>query len=78
MQPEPRVWIGDDNILRVAFPQDFHLTLEAMHYTHRQRMLVAPEKRPLLVQLGLYPKVERLRRLFNAGPNKTESGLASV
>lgn len=46
---DPRVWLGEDGILRIRYPQDFNLTLDAMEQVHRKRLELAPAPCPLLV-----------------------------
>lgn len=47
--PEPRVWLGEDGILRIRYAQNFDLTLEAMEQVHRKRLEVIDTPCPLLV-----------------------------
>jgi len=49
MYPGPKVWLGEDGILRVEYPQDFDLTLEAMLFVYRQCLGLTRKKRPVLV-----------------------------
>jgi hypothetical protein len=47
--PDPSVWMGDDGILRVRYPQNCHLTLELMEEVHQQRLALCRERCTLLV-----------------------------
>jgi hypothetical protein len=49
MDPDPKVWLGDDGILRIEYPENFHLTLDAMHYANQRHREISTEKRPVLV-----------------------------
>ncbi len=49
MDPALKVWLGDDGILRIQYPPDSHMTLEAMHYIYDQHVRITTEKRPVLV-----------------------------
>lgn len=47
---KPDVWIGDDNIVYADLRGFRHLTLDLVHYIHRQRRRLASQKRmPLLL-----------------------------
>ena len=47
--PDPRIWLGDDGILRIRYPQNFDLTLEVMEQVHRNRLEIIDTPCPLLV-----------------------------
>jgi hypothetical protein len=47
--PDPKVWLGEDGILRVQYPQNCNLTLEVMELAHQRRLELTVEPRPLLV-----------------------------
>ncbi len=49
MHSVPRVWLGGDGIMRIAYPHDFHLALEVMRSVYHQHMQITTEKRRLLV-----------------------------
>ena len=49
VDPDPKVWLGEDGILRIRYPQDFNLTLEVMEQVHRRRLEVMPVPCPLLI-----------------------------
>ncbi|VAW78574.1 hypothetical protein MNBD_GAMMA15-616 [hydrothermal vent metagenome] len=48
MQPIPRIWLGEDGIMRIECPQDYHLTLEDMQALNRQHREISVECRPVL------------------------------
>lgn len=47
--PGPKVWLGEDGILRVRYPQNSHLTLETMELVHQKRVAIIARPCPLLV-----------------------------
>ncbi len=49
MQSATRIWLGDDGIVRIVYPQDFELTLEVMQAVYQQHVRITTDKRPLLV-----------------------------
>ena len=49
MQSVARVWLGDDGIVRIVYPQDCELTLDVMQAVHQQHIEITTDKRPLLV-----------------------------
>ena len=49
VDPDPKVWLGKDGILRVQFPQVFNLTLEVMELVHRKRLELMATPCPLLI-----------------------------
>lgn len=48
MQPTPRIWLGDDGIMRIEFPQDYHFTLEDVRDLNCRHREISCERRPLL------------------------------
>ena len=46
---EVRVWLDEDGILHVRYPQDFNLTLDVMERVHERRLEVTSEPCPVLV-----------------------------
>lgn len=49
MQATPRIWLGDDGIMRIGFPQDYHFKLEDIQDLNRQHREISSVCRPLLV-----------------------------
>ena len=43
------IWLGDDGILRIRYPQNCNLTLNFMEQVHEQRLAIADMPCPLLV-----------------------------
>ncbi len=48
MQPIPRIWLGDDGIMRIECPRDYHLTLDHIQALNRSHRAISMECRPLL------------------------------
>jgi len=46
---ETEVWLDDDGIVRIRYPQNFNLTLQVMQEVNRQHRRLTTEKRPVLV-----------------------------
>ena len=49
MQSAARIWLGEDGIVRVVYPQDSELTLDVMQSVYQQHIQITTAKRPLLV-----------------------------
>ncbi|GMQ89149.1 MAG: hypothetical protein BMS9Abin09_0607 [Gammaproteobacteria bacterium] len=49
MESDPRVWLGEDGIVRIEYPQDFNLTLQIMQAVNQQHRQITTDKRPVLV-----------------------------
>jgi len=46
---EARVWLGEDGIVRIQYPQNFNLTLQVMQMVNQQHRQITTDKRPVLV-----------------------------
>ena len=46
---EARVWLDEDGILHVRYPQDFNLTLDVMERVHERRLEFTSEPCPVIV-----------------------------
>ena len=46
---EARVWLGEDGIVRIRYPQNFNLTLQVMQVVNQQHRQITTDKRPVLV-----------------------------
>ncbi|VAW79906.1 hypothetical protein MNBD_GAMMA14-576 [hydrothermal vent metagenome] len=49
MQPTPRIWLGDDGIMRIEYPQDYQLTLKDIQNLNHQHREIRSECGPLLI-----------------------------
>lgn len=49
MQSATRIWLGEDGIVRIVYPQNFELTLDVMQSVYQQHIQITTEKRPLLI-----------------------------
>ncbi len=46
---DARVWLGEDGIVRIEYPQNFNLTLQVMQTVNRKHREITTDKRPVLV-----------------------------
>ena len=46
---DARVWLGEDGIVRIEYPQNFNLTLQVMQAVNQKHRRIAADKRPVLV-----------------------------
>ncbi|GMQ88369.1 MAG: hypothetical protein BMS9Abin08_1610 [Gammaproteobacteria bacterium] len=49
IDPDTRVWLGEDGIVRIEYPQDFNLTLQVMQAVNQQHRRITTDRRPVLV-----------------------------
>ena len=49
VDPGPKVWLGEDGILRIQYPTNFNLTLDAMELVHQRHLELTVQPCPLLV-----------------------------
>lgn len=49
IETDARVWLGEDGIVRIQYPQDFNLTLQVMQAVNQQHRRLSTDKRPVLV-----------------------------
>ena len=80
MHSVPRVWLGDDGIMRIAYPRDFHLTLDVMRSVHNLHMQITTERRPLLVYADSVASAEYEAQQFASSDEAVAlvSGMAIV
>lgn len=62
--PDPKVWLGEDGILRIRYPQNFNLTLNAMELIHQKRLALVVEPCPLLVYADTVASAEYEAQVF--------------
>ena len=46
---DARVWLEEDGIVRIEYPQNFNLTLQVMQAVNQKHRQITVEKRPVLV-----------------------------
>jgi hypothetical protein len=44
-----RIWLEEDGIVRIKYPKNFHMTLDAMESVYQQHLQITTDKRPMLV-----------------------------
>jgi len=47
--PDARIWLEEDGIVRIKYPKNFHMTLDAMESVYQQHLQITTDKRPMLV-----------------------------
>jgi hypothetical protein len=47
--PDPEIWLGDDGILRIRYPQNCRLTLALAEQVHQRHVELSTVPHPLLV-----------------------------
>ena len=47
--PGPEVWLEEDGVVRIQYPQNFDLTLAAVQAVFEQSLTVAPKRSPVLI-----------------------------
>ncbi len=64
MQPTPRIWLGDDGIMRIEFPQDYQFTLKDVQELNRRHREIRSERGPLLVYAMSVAEAEHEAKQF--------------
>ncbi|MCO6414380.1 MAG: hypothetical protein J5I92_16720 [Thiogranum sp.] len=80
MQSGARIWLGDDGVVRIVYPQDFELTLEVMQTVYQQHIAITTDKRPLLVYAESIASAEYEAQQFASRGEVVElvSGMAII
>ena len=72
MQPMPRIWLGDDGIMRIQCPQDCQLALEDLQDLNRRHREISCERRPLLVYAESVAAAEHAAQRFASSEEVVE------
>ena len=56
--PEAKIWLGDDGIVRIKYPDNFHITMDVMESVYQQHLQITTEKRPILADCGTVASVD--------------------
>ena len=72
MQPMPRIWLGDDGIMRVEFPQDYLFTLKDARDLNRRHREIRSECGPLLVYAMTVAEAEHEAKEFASSEDAVE------
>jgi hypothetical protein len=62
--PDLKVWLGKDHILRIQYPQNCNVTLEVMELVHQRRLELSTEPLPVLVYADSVAAAEYDAQLF--------------
>ena len=46
--PDAKIWLEEDGILRIKYPDNFHITMDVMESIHQQHVEITTDKRPIL------------------------------
>ena len=55
---EVKIWLGDDGIVRIKYPDNFHITMDVMESVYQQHLQITTEKRPILADCGTVASVD--------------------
>ncbi len=72
MQATPHIWLGDDGIMRIRFPQDYQLTLTDIRELNRQHHDISKVCRPLLVYAETVAAAEHEAQQFASSREAVE------
>jgi hypothetical protein len=72
LDPALKIWLEEDGILRIQYPQNAHMTLEAMHHIYDQHVRITTEKRPVLVYAESVASAEYEAQQFASSPQIVE------
>ncbi len=56
--PEARIWLGDDGIVRIKYPDNFHITMDVMESVYQQHVEITTDKRPIMADAGSVATVD--------------------
>ncbi len=56
--PEAKIWLEDDGIVRIKYPDNFHITMDVMESVYQQHLQITTEKRPILADCGTVASVD--------------------
>jgi len=56
--PGAKIWLQDDGIVRIKYPDNFHITMDVMESIYQQHIQLTTEKRPILADCGSVASVD--------------------
>ena len=56
--PDAKIWLEDDGIVRIKYPDNFHITMDVMESVYQQHIQITTEKRPILADCGSVASVD--------------------
>lgn len=66
--PYPRVWLGDDGIVRIDHGRETPITLESVCNVHQQRLALLQEKHPFIVLTTGSVRLTQDAKVFVSSP----------
>lgn len=56
--PDAKIWLEQDGILRIKYPENFHITMDVMESIYQQHVEITTDKRPILADCGSVASVD--------------------
>ncbi len=56
--PEAKIWLAEDGIIRIKYPENFHITMDVMESVYAQHVEITTDKRPILADCGTVASVD--------------------
>jgi hypothetical protein len=56
--PDAKIWLGEDGIVRIKYPDNCHITMEIMESVFEQHLQITTDKRPILADCGTVASVD--------------------
>jgi len=50
--PDAKIWLEEDGIVRIKYPDNCHITMDVMESIYRQHVEITTDKRPILADCG--------------------------
>ncbi|HHJ14160.1 MAG TPA: hypothetical protein ENJ79_07245 [Gammaproteobacteria bacterium] len=69
---KPSIWLGEDGIVRIRFPDNFHLSLGAVQGLNHSHRELSTERRPVLVHADSVASADYEAQRFASDPLVTE------
>ena len=78
--PDAKIWLDEDGIVRIKYPDNFHITMEVMESIYQQHLQITTDKRPILADCESVASVDYDAQQFvsNDGPAALTTALAVV
>jgi len=78
--PDAKIWLDEDGIVRIKYPDNFHITMEVMESVFEQHLQLTTDKRPILADCESVASVDYDAQQFvsNDGPAALTTALAVV
>jgi len=75
-----KIWLDEDGIVRIKYPDNFHITMEVMESVFEQHLQITTDKRPILADCASVASVDYDAQQFvsNDEPVALTSALAVV